>query len=127
VVTRERQLTVGVDGRDDCHDGALPLPFWRHRNLAGETNRSGISGKQRSGSKRKCEVRAQKSKAHVNTSINGVFPGQALFLKVPSHHSGKQNFRHDSAVTSKMPTVSSTTRRLPLKCRQSQARLGVYL
>jgi hypothetical protein len=118
---------VGVDRQDDCHNGALPLPFRCHRNLTGGTNKSGISGKQRSGSKRKCEIRAQKSKAHVNTSINGVFSGQALFLKVPSHHSGKQNFRHDSVVTFKTPTVSSTTRRLPLKHRQSQARLGVYL
>jgi hypothetical protein len=42
---------------------------------------SKISGKQRSGSRRKCEVRAQKSKAHVDMSINGVFPGWAPFLK----------------------------------------------
>jgi hypothetical protein len=104
VVTCEWQLTVGVNGRDDCHGGALPLPFRCHHNLVGGTNKSGISGKQ-SGSKQKCEVRAQKSKAHVDTSINGVFSGQTLFLKVPSHHSRKQNFRHDSAVTSKTSTV----------------------
>jgi hypothetical protein len=66
------QLAVGVDGQDGCRDRALPLPFWRHRNLAGGTNRSNISGKQRSGSRRKCEVRAQKSKPHVAASINGV-------------------------------------------------------
>jgi hypothetical protein len=89
MVTREWQLTVGVDGRDNSHGEALPLPFQRHLNLAGGTNRSGILRKQRSGSRRKYEVRAQKSKAHVETSINGVFPGWALFLKVPSHHSRK--------------------------------------
>jgi hypothetical protein len=60
VVTRERQLTVRVDGWDDCRDGALSLPFRRHHNLAGGMNRNEISGKQRSGSRRKCEVRAQK-------------------------------------------------------------------
>jgi hypothetical protein len=119
MVTREWQLTVGIDGRDDCRGGALLLPFRRHRNLAGGTNRSGISGKQRSGSKWKYEVRAHKSKVHVDMSINGVFPGRALFLKVPSHHSGKQNFRHNSTVTYKTPTVSSTTRQLPIKHRQS--------
>jgi hypothetical protein len=27
------------------------------------------------------KLRAQKSKAHIDTSINGVFSGQALFLK----------------------------------------------
>jgi hypothetical protein len=89
MVTREWQLTVGVDGRDDCHGGALPLSFRRHHIFAGGTNRSGISGKQMSGSKRKCEVRAQKSKAHVDTSINGVFPGWALFLKSAKSSLGK--------------------------------------
>jgi hypothetical protein len=89
MVTHEWQLTVGVDGRDDCHDGALPIPFRCHRNLAGGMNRSGISGKQMSGSKRKCEVRAQKSKAHINTSINGVFPSRALFLKSVKSSLGK--------------------------------------
>jgi hypothetical protein len=64
-------MAVGVDERDDCRDGALPLPFRRHRNLVGGTNRSEISGKQRSGSRWKWEVRAQKSKLHVGTSING--------------------------------------------------------
>jgi hypothetical protein len=72
VVTREWQLAIGVDGRNDCRDGALPLSFRRHRNLAGGTNMSEILGKQRSGSRRKCEVRAQKSKLHDDASINGV-------------------------------------------------------
>jgi hypothetical protein len=89
MVTREWQLTVGVDGQNDGHGGALPLSFWRHRNLAGGTNRSGISGKQRSGSRWKCEVRAQKSKVHVDTSINGVFPGWTPFLKSSKSSLGK--------------------------------------
>jgi hypothetical protein len=69
-VTREWQLTVGVDWWDDGHGGALFLPFGRHRNLASKTNGGEILGKQKSGSRRKCEVRAQKSKAHVGMSIN---------------------------------------------------------
>jgi hypothetical protein len=60
VVTREWQLTVGVDGWDDCRNGALPLPLRRHRNLADKIDRNEISGKQRSGSRRKSAVRAQK-------------------------------------------------------------------
>jgi hypothetical protein len=51
MVTSEWQLAVGVDKRDDCSNGALPLPLWRHRNLSGGTSRIEISGKQRSGSK----------------------------------------------------------------------------
>jgi hypothetical protein len=89
MVTREWQLTVGVDWWDDCHSGALLLPFRRHRNLAGGTNRSEISGKQRSGSRRKCEVGAQKSKAHVDMSINVVFSGWAPFLKGAKSSLGK--------------------------------------
>jgi hypothetical protein len=60
VVTREWQLTVGVDWRNDCRNGAWPLPLLRHRSLASETDRNEISGKQRSGSRQKIEVRAQK-------------------------------------------------------------------
>jgi hypothetical protein len=60
MVTSEWQLAVGVDRRDDCNNGALPLPLRRHRNLFGGTSRIEISGKQRSGSKGKSEVRAQK-------------------------------------------------------------------
>jgi hypothetical protein len=72
MVTSEWKLAVGVDGRDDCSNGALPLPLWRHRNLSGGASRIEISGKRRSGSKGKSEVRAQKSKKHVGVSINRV-------------------------------------------------------
>jgi hypothetical protein len=72
MVTSEWKLVVGVVGEDDCSSGALPLPLWCHRDLSGGTSRSEILGKQRSGSKGKSEVRAQKSKKHVDASINGV-------------------------------------------------------
>jgi hypothetical protein len=49
VVTSKRKLAVGVDGRDDRSNGALPLPLGSHRNLSGETSGLRISGKQRSG------------------------------------------------------------------------------
>jgi hypothetical protein len=63
MVTCERQLAVGVDGRNDYHNRIMVLPLGRHRNLAGRLNRSEIRGKQRSGLRRKYEVRAQNSKA----------------------------------------------------------------
>jgi hypothetical protein len=56
MVTREWQLTVGVDWRDDSHSGALLLLFGRHLNLIGGTNGGKISGKLKSGSRQKCEV-----------------------------------------------------------------------
>jgi hypothetical protein len=49
VVTSEWKLAVGVDGRDDCSSGALPLPLGGHCGLSGGTSRLKISGKQRSG------------------------------------------------------------------------------
>jgi hypothetical protein len=45
VVTSEWKLAVGVDGRDDCSVGALPLPLGGHRYLFGRTSRLGILGK----------------------------------------------------------------------------------
>jgi hypothetical protein len=89
MVTREWQLTVGVDWRDDCHGGTLLLPLGRHRNLTGGSNGGKISGKQKSGSRRKCEVRAQKSKMHIGMSINGAFLGWELFLKRAKSSLGK--------------------------------------
>jgi hypothetical protein len=74
VVTCERQLAVGVDGRNDYRSRTLVLPLGRHCNLAGGSNKGEIRGKQ-SGSRRKREIRAQNSKAHDDMSINGVFPG----------------------------------------------------
>jgi hypothetical protein len=63
MVTCERQLAVGVDGRNDYRSRILVRPLGRHRNLAGGLNRSEIRGKQRNGLRRKCEVRAQNSEA----------------------------------------------------------------
>jgi hypothetical protein len=63
MVTCERQLAVGVDGRNDYRNRILVLPLGHHRNLAGGLNRSEIRGKQRSGLRQKYEVRAQNSEA----------------------------------------------------------------
>jgi hypothetical protein len=65
VVTCERQLAVGVDGRNDYRSRILVLPLGRHRNLTGGLNKGEIRGKQRSGLRQKCEVRAQNSEARI--------------------------------------------------------------
>jgi hypothetical protein len=77
---------------NDYRNRSLVLPLGHHRNLVGGSNKGEIRGKQRSGSRRKCEVRAQNSKAHDNMSINGVFPGWAPFLKSAKSSLGKTKF-----------------------------------
>jgi hypothetical protein len=81
MVTCERQLAVGVDERNDYCSRTMILPLGRHHNFAGGLNKGKIRGKQSSGSRRKCKVRAQNSKAHDDMGINGVFPGWAPFIK----------------------------------------------
>jgi hypothetical protein len=52
MITCERQLAVGIDGRNNRSGGILTLPLGRHLNLIGELSGSEIKGKQRkSGSK----------------------------------------------------------------------------
>jgi hypothetical protein len=63
MVTCERQLVVGVDGRNHYRSRILVLPLERHCNFTGGLNRSEIRGKQRNGLRPKCEVRAQNSEA----------------------------------------------------------------
>jgi hypothetical protein len=47
VITCERQLTVGTDGRNNRSGVILTLSLGRHLNLAGELSGSEIKGKQR--------------------------------------------------------------------------------
>jgi hypothetical protein len=47
VITCERQLTVGIDGRNNRSGWILALSLGRHLNLAGELSGSEIKGKQR--------------------------------------------------------------------------------
>jgi hypothetical protein len=53
VITCERQLAVGIDGRNDRGRGILTPPLGRHLNLAGELSGSEITRKlRRSGSRK---------------------------------------------------------------------------
>jgi hypothetical protein len=53
VITCERQLAVGIDGRNNRSRGILTLPLGRHLNLAGELSGSEITRKQRRSGSRK--------------------------------------------------------------------------
>jgi hypothetical protein len=87
MITNERKLAVGIDGRDDRSNDALSLPLGGPRNLSGGTSGLRNSEKQRS-DRGKSEVRARKSKGHVGMSINGLLRS-AITSKVPDHHSEK--------------------------------------
>jgi hypothetical protein len=56
VVTCERQLAVGIDGRNDCDRRTLSLPLGRHLNLSGERSRSNIAREQRKSGCRKARI-----------------------------------------------------------------------
>jgi hypothetical protein len=49
VITSKQKLAVGIDGRDDRSNDALPLPLGSHCNLSGGMSGLRISGKQRRG------------------------------------------------------------------------------
>jgi hypothetical protein len=47
MITCERQLAVGIDGRNNRSGRILTLPLGRHHNLVGGLSGSEIKGKQR--------------------------------------------------------------------------------
>jgi hypothetical protein len=63
MVTCERQLAVGLDGRNDHRSRILVLPLGSHRNLIGGLKGGEIRGKQSSVWRHKGEVRAQNAEA----------------------------------------------------------------
>jgi hypothetical protein len=63
MVTCERQLTVGIDGGNDCDRRTQSFLLGRHLNLASERSGSNITGEQRKPGCRKAETRAQNVEA----------------------------------------------------------------
>jgi hypothetical protein len=59
MVTCERQLTVGIDGGNDCNGRTRSFLLGRHLNLAGERSGSRIARKQRGSRCRKARTRAR--------------------------------------------------------------------
>jgi hypothetical protein len=56
VVICERQLTVGIDTRNDCDGRTLGFPLGRHLNLSGEQSGSNIAREQRRPGCRKAKL-----------------------------------------------------------------------
>ena len=56
VVTCERQLTVGIDRRNDCDGRTLGFPLGRHLNLAGERSGDNIAREKRRPGCRKAKL-----------------------------------------------------------------------
>jgi hypothetical protein len=83
MITSERKLAVGIDGRNDRSNYAMSLPLGGHRNLSGGTSGLRNSEKQRRG-RGKSEVRARKSKRHVGMIINGL--NKSITSKVLDHY-----------------------------------------
>jgi hypothetical protein len=92
VVTCERQLTVGIDRRNDCGIRTLGFPLGRHLNLAGEQSGSSIAREQRRPGCRKAKL-GHIMQRHAAVQYIWGFPGpdaiskkrpvitQPLFLK----------------------------------------------
>jgi hypothetical protein len=86
VVTCERQLAVGIDGRNDCNRRTLSLPLGRHLNLAGERSGSNIAREQRRSGCRKARL-GLRMQRHATVQYIWGFPGpDAISKKVSSHH-----------------------------------------
>jgi hypothetical protein len=63
MVTCERQLTVGIDGGNDCDRRTRSFPLGLHLNLASERSGSNIAGEQRKPGCRKAETGARNVEA----------------------------------------------------------------
>jgi hypothetical protein len=83
VVTYERQLTVGIDRRNDCDRRTLSLPLGRHLNLAGEWSGSNIAREQRGPGCRKAKL-GHRMQRHATVQYIWGFSGpDAISKKCP--------------------------------------------
>jgi hypothetical protein len=83
VITYERQLAVGIDGRNSRSRGILILPFGRHLNLAGKLSGSEITRKQRRSGSRKAGL-GLRMQRHATAQYKWGFPGpDAISKKCP--------------------------------------------
>jgi hypothetical protein len=80
VITCERQLVVGIDGRNDRGRGILTLPLGRHLNLAGELSGSEITRKQRRSRSRKAGL-GLRMQRHATTRYKWGFLGPDAISK----------------------------------------------
>jgi hypothetical protein len=86
VVTYEKKLAVGIDGRNDCNRQTLSLSLGRHLNLVGDRSGSNIAREQRRSGCRKAKLGLTMQR-HATVQYIWGFPGpDAISKKVPSHH-----------------------------------------
>jgi hypothetical protein len=86
VVTCKRQLTVGIDRRNDCGRRTLGFPLGRHLNLAGEQSGGSIAREQRRSVCRKAKL-GHIMQRHATVQYIWGFPGpDVISKKAPSHH-----------------------------------------
>jgi hypothetical protein len=88
MVTYEGQLTVGIDGGNDCDGRTRSFPLGRHLNLASERSGSNIAGEQRRPGCRKAKTRARNVEAGHNAVHMGFSRARHHFQNVgmPCHH-----------------------------------------
>jgi hypothetical protein len=83
VITCERQLAVGIDGRNNRSRGILTLPLGRHLNLTGELSGSEITRKQRRSRSRKAGL-GLRMQRHATARYKWGFPRpDAISKKCP--------------------------------------------
>jgi hypothetical protein len=80
VITCERQLVVGIDGRNDRSGGILTFPLGSHLNLVGELSGSDITGKQRRSGSRKAGLGLGMQR-HATARYKWGFPGPDTISK----------------------------------------------
>jgi hypothetical protein len=79
----ERQLTVGIDGRNDCNRRTLSLPLGRHLNFAGEQSGSNIAREKGRSGCRKAGL-GLRMQRHARVQYIWGFPGpDAISKKCP--------------------------------------------
>jgi hypothetical protein len=80
VVTCERQLTVGIDRRNDCGRRILGFPLGHHLNLAGEQSGGSIAREQRRPGCRKAKL-GHRMQRHATVQYIWGFSGQDAISK----------------------------------------------
>jgi hypothetical protein len=107
VITCERQLAVGIDGRNNRSRGILTLPLGRHLNLAGKLSGSEITRKQRRSGSRKAGL-GLRMQRHATARYKWGFPRpDAISKKCPVI---------TRSLFPKTPTWPNITQLLFLKC-----------
>jgi hypothetical protein len=117
VITCERQLAVGINGRNNCSRGILTLPLGRHLNLAGKLSGSEITRKQRRFGSRKAGL-GLRMQRHATAQYKWGFPGpDAISKKCPVI---------TRSLFPKIPTWPNITQLLFLKRLRAKSSLGRY-